>query len=183
MIRFLIINVINNQGQRGSTDIDIGAGRAEGRLWGHMLVVSTPSNICQYPGHCVSDVFPSPSFWIIVSCYCRSGSCRLPAPGAPRSAISDKCYCLWDQGRSGGDFHCLFRVSCLSQTLGQNMKHPLPRSDMAYGIMSIHKKVMFFSFFCLDSTVCFHNIRLAWVDFNVFIIVSVCHNSGTPSYV
>ena len=41
-------NVINNQGQRGSSDIDIGMGREreEGRLQGHMLV-SAPSNICQ----------------------------------------------------------------------------------------------------------------------------------------
>ena len=61
------------------------------------------------------------------------------------------------------------------------MKNPLPLSDIAYSIMSTKKD--FFSTFCLHSIICFYEIRLAWVDFNVFIIVSVGHsdNSGTPS--
>ena len=61
-------------------------------------------------------------------------------------------------------------------------EYDTPSSPFRHGLwQNVNKqKSDVFFLFCLDSILCFHNIRLAWVDFNVFIIVWVC---GTPSYV
>lgn len=153
LIRFLIMLTLSTiKGRERAVTLTLVRGD-----WGHMLVVSTPSNICQYPGHCVSDVSPSPSFWIIVSCYCRSEAAP-PAPGAPvRNIRQVSLFMGSGEGRGWLSLSVKQNVSCLSQTLGQNMIHPLPLSDMAYGKMSINKKVMFFFFF-------------VWIPYFVFII-------------
>ena len=110
--------------------------------------------------------------------------------GAPvPAAISDKCYCLWDQGRAEGDFHCLSNqkrnVSCLYQHNSWT-KYEAPSLPTWPTAQNVNTKEVFTVFlFDWIPYFVFYQVRLAWVDSNVFIIVSVGHsdNSGTPCYV
>ena len=153
-------NVINNQGQRGSSDIDIGGGR----LRRHMLLVSTPSNICQQYGY-LYPLSPPPRFLdnrvVLLPIW------KLPLAGAPvPAAISDKCYCLWDQGRAEGDFHCLSKAKrfvsqqnswtkyeALGAPSTPHFRHDLRRR------MSILKKCTVFLFVWIPYFV-FYQVRL-----------------------
>ena len=114
-----------------------------------------------------------------------------PRAGAPvPAAISDKCYCLWDQGRAEGDFHCLSKAKCFmsvsTKILDKIWGTLLPSLPTWPTAQNVNTKEVFTVFlFDWIPYFVFYQVRLAWVDSNVFIIVSVGHsdNSGTPCYV
>ena len=116
---------------------------------------------CWYPppliyvssGDIVSDVSPLPQFLDnrVVLLPIWKLLCRCPG-----SAIADKCYCLWDQGRARGDFHCLtskmFHV--LTKTLNKIWKNLFPFPTLLLRRQNKKKDCFFFSFFvCIPSFV------------------------------
>ena len=125
--------------------------------WGHMLVVSTPSNICQYPGHYVSDVCPLPQFLdnrvVLLPIW------KLPRRRpVPRSAIADKCHCLWDQGRPGVTF-TVCQAKCFVSQPNSWTEYDTPSSPFRHGPwqnVNKQKSDVFFFF--------------VWIPYIVFII-------------
>ena len=122
LIRFLIIVTLSTiKGREGAVTLTLVRGEQRG----------DSGDTCWYPppliyvssGDIVSDVSPLPQFLdnrvVLLPIW------KLPLAGAPApAAISDKCYCLWDQGRARGDFHCLSSKMFHVWDPGQNMKKP-----------------------------------------------------------
>ena len=106
----------------------------------------------------------------------------------PRCPLLPPCrtsVTVYGSGEARADFHCLSQnVSCLE--VWTKYVNPLPCFPFRHGlwrnVTSPKKVYCFILLFCLDSMNRSYQIRLAWVDFNVFIIVSVGHcTAATPS--
>ena len=141
-------NVINNQGQRGSSDIDIGGGDS-----GDTCCWYPPPLIYVSRGSAMDICIRSPLPRFLDNRVVLLPIWKLPRAGAPvPAAISDKCYCLWDQGRAEGDFHCLSKAKCFMSVstkfldkIWSTLPYPPFRHDLRRR-MSILKKCIPFSF-------------------------------------
>ena len=178
LIRFLIIVTLSTiKGREGAVTLTLVRGEQRG----------DSGDTCWYPppliyvssGDIVSDVSPLPQFLdnrvVLLPIW------KLPCRCRVRNSRQVLLFMGSGEGQGWLSLSVKQNVSCLRPwTKYEKTLFPFPTLLTA---LDTSIKRIFFYFFCLHSMICFYEIRLAWVDFNVFIIVSVGHsdNSGTPS--
>ena len=176
LIRFLIIVTLSTiKGREGAVTLTLVRGEQRG----------DSGDTCWYPppliyvssGDIVSDVSPLPQFLdnrvVLLPIW------KLPCQCRVRNSRQVLLFMGSGEGQGWLSLSVKQNVSCLRPWT----KYEKPSSPFRHCLQHYVNKKGFFSTFCLHSIICFYEIRLAWVDFNVFIIVSVGHsdNSGTPS--